>query len=159
MLRAGRATVLALNASSIDRVAASLRFAHRGVHLVLAQSLDAVVRVLETGTVVAIALCPPLATAESFAVASALRRRVRDVPVAIVLGQSRIDGGDARVLWLTERPIAPAVLAAVGELAEMQCSDWIELTGDAESDQVPEIMRPPSRSSRPTEPMAAPPPF
>lgn len=154
MLRAGRATVLVLNATSIDRAAASLRFAHRGVHLVLAQSLDTVVRVLETGTVVAIALCPPLATAESFAVASALRRRVRDIPVAIVLGQSRVDGGDARVLWLTEQPIAPAVLSAVGELAEMQCSDWIELTGDAESDQVPEIMR---RSSRPTEPIAAPP--
>jgi hypothetical protein len=137
MLRVGRATVLVLN-SSVDPVEATRRASGHGIHLSMVGRMDELVQVLPTA--IAVVLCPPLRTADPFAVAAALRRRAPEMPVAILLGRGRVEGEGARVLWLGDRAVPGAITGAVGDLASVECSDEIELSWDGEVVDVAEIL-------------------
>jgi hypothetical protein len=120
MLRWGRATLVVLCPEVPDAVVVACRVARRGVHLAFVQRMDELVRMLDVGTVGAVAICPPQRTSDSLVVAAALRRRAPGLPVAVVLGPSRLDGGEARVLWLAEHAVPAAITSAVVDLAQAQ---------------------------------------
>jgi hypothetical protein len=103
-----------------DAVVVACRVARRGVHVAFVQRMDELVRMLDVGTVGAVAICPPQRTSDSLVVAAALRRRAPGLPVAVVLGPSRLDGGEARVLWLAEHAVPAAITSAVIDLAQAQ---------------------------------------
>jgi hypothetical protein len=120
MLRWGRATLVVLCPEVPDAVVTACRVAARGVRLAFVQRMDELVRMLDVGTVGAVAICPPQRTSDSLVVAAALRRRAPGLPVAVVLGQSRLDGGEARILWLAEHAVPAAIASAVSDLAQAQ---------------------------------------
>jgi hypothetical protein len=103
-----------------EAVVTACRVARRGVRIAFARRMDELVRMLETGVVGAVAICPPQHTSDSLVLAAALRRRAPGLPVAVVLGQSRVDGGEARVLWLAEHAVSPVIASAVNDLVMAQ---------------------------------------
>jgi hypothetical protein len=140
-MRRSELPVLLVVGAIDDRGLALHAAARHGLRAVFAHGVADTAEALTTIEITAIALVPPFADAESFALAAALRRSAPSIPIAIVLGPSRVAPDEARVLWMADVAIPPALLVAVAEVGALASDDapemsWESLTADIVVDRL-----------------------
>jgi hypothetical protein len=130
--RAGRARppeVLVVGGNVPCGVAA-LCARQRGHVAVFARDVVEAVRIVRLVPVVPVVGCvviPPSGESDACRVAATLRMYAPELPVAVVLGPSRLDDA-ARIMWSFAAPVANPVRDVIDDIAAQACIDWITKT-------------------------------